>query len=265
MADITVPLGDAAPSLDSLVIYGMTLSQMNQLSTVGASYNTYDTNNKMTITVSASDGDGQPGTVFQGDIMPGMTYVDGSDQPNVKFICAGVWGAANARKKIAPTTRQGGVGGETLIQQLAQQMGYRFENNGVKVQLRNPYLWGTGISQVRQCVQAMNCQWLGHLQTLAIWPNGKSRQGVFTVGPGQGLVGYPQFNKQTMRIVVYYNPAWVPGSKIQMVGSSLTAANGMWNTGYTTYELDCLQPHGRWFMNIMCYKEDATNPGGNQG
>jgi hypothetical protein len=267
-ADISVPSADAASTLTSLVIYGMSLSDMNRLSTAGASYNTVSsTAAVMQITLSASD-NGQPyATVFQGDIIPGMTYVDGSDQPNIRFLCSAVFGAANARKKIAPTSHKGAIAGETLLQQLAQQMGWRFENNNVHVMLSNPYLWGTGISQIRQCVESMNCEYLGHLGTLAIWPAGGSRSEVYTISPPK-LVGYPSFSQSNIFITAYYDPAFIPCSQVRVQGSQLTAANGLWNnTGETTYELDSLVPHGRWFMKMRCMNHQATGqaPGGEQG
>jgi len=262
LMDATIWPG-AQGTLDSLVIYGMTLDHMNQLAAVGMNYNTIG-DQKITVTVQASDGGQQYSTVFQGDIMPGMSYIDGTDQPNVRFVCAGIWGGANARKKMAPTTQKGAVAGEDLVGQLAKKMGYRFENNGVHVMLRNPYLWGSPISQLKQCIQAMNCQWVGERQTVAIWPNNSSRQGVFNISPETNLVGYPSFSQAVMYVVAYYDPGFVPHQKVQ-VKSSITAANGIWDTGATNYELDSFQPHGRWFMRITCYRKDSAVPGGEPG
>jgi hypothetical protein len=265
-AEIAVAPGDGGSQM-FLTIYGMTLSHMNQLSTSGVSYNTFS-GTVMTVTLSASDGGDSYSTVFTGDVSPGMTKIDASDQPNVRFLCSAITNANNARKKIEPTTHKGAVDGATLVQQLAQKMGLRFENNGVKVMLRNPYLWGTGISQVRQCVEAMNCEVMSHLGTLAIWPTGKRRSGTYSLSPPK-IVGYPSFDKATMSLTAYYDPAYVPCTTVQVSGSELTGANGTWESQNVHYELDSLVPHGRWFMTMDCTNPKSSSgggvPGGNQG
>jgi hypothetical protein len=250
--DYHVAGGDGQPFLDSLVIYGMTLDQMNQLSVTGMTYNKVSQN---TVTIQAGSQQEGMSTVFTGDII--FAWPDGSDQPNVRFNVVAKPGAVASRKPLAPTTRKGAVDGSTLVQQLAQQMGFRFENNGVNTQIRNPYLHGTGMSQVRQIIDAMSCQWVLDRGTLAIWPTGKARSGsAVLISPQTGMVGYPQFDQARIRVTSYYNPAITPMSQIQ-VQSSFTAACGVWNIGQIDYELDCLVPHGRWFMTMMC-----NNPGG---
>ena len=153
-------------------------------------------------------------TVFTGDVI--MAWPDGSDQPNVRFMVLAKPGAVAARKPIAPTTRKGAIAGETMVQTLAQQMGFKFENNGVHVMICNPYLHGTGISQVRQIIDAMSCQWLLDRGTLAIWPTGKARSGggVPLISPETGMVGYPQFDQARIRVTSYYNPAIRPCGQI---------------------------------------------------
>jgi hypothetical protein len=262
-ADIAVGKGDAQSKL-TLAIYGMTLSHMNQLSTAGASYNTFS-GTVMTVTLSASDGGDSYSTVFTGDVPAGLTRIDATDQPNVRFLVAGVHGAANARKKMEPTTKKGAVDGVGLIQQLAKKMGWRFENSGVKAtMLRNPYLWGTGISQIRQCAEAMNCEFATHLGTLSIFPNGGARSGVYQVFPPK-LVGYPSFDMATMSLTAYYDPAYTPFDQVEVSGSQLTGANGTWNSSNVNYELDALQPHGRWYMTMDCTNPRAASSGGDPG
>ena len=134
-------------------------------------------------------------------------------------------------------------------------MGFKFENNGVHVMICNPYLHGTGISQVRQIIDAMSCQWLLDRGTLAIWPTGKARSGsVPLISPQTGLVGYPQFDQARIRVTSYYNPAILPCGQIQ-VQSSFTAACGLWNITQTQLALDAFTPHGRWFQTMV-----GTNP-----
>jgi len=260
--DIHVGGGAALPILNNLTIYGMTLDHMNQLSRIGATYNNFPTN-KITIQ-AGSDQEGMF-TVFEGDIL--LAWVDGADQPNVRFNIYATPGATAARQPMKSTTRKGAANGEDLVSTLARQMGFRFENNGVHAVLRNPYLHGTGISQVRQCIEAMGCQWILDKGTLAIWPTGQARKSsVPLVSPDTDpkMVGYPQFDQPRIRVTQYFNPAIVPGGQVQ-IQSSLTSACGVWNIGEVDYELDCYMPHGRWFQTMMCYNPHGPGlPGGDQ-
>jgi hypothetical protein len=253
--DITLVQADAQPKLDNLTIYGMTLDHMNQLSQTGATYNRLSQHN--TVTVQAGDAESGMSTVFSGDILSAVP--DGSDQPNFRFMVTAVPTGFAARKPVAPTTRKGAVAGEDLLSALASQMGLGFENNGVHVMLRNPYLHGTAVSQVRQCVDSVGCQWMVDRGTLAIWPTGKARSGgPVTVSPTSNprMVGYPQGDQAQVVLTTEYSPAIKPGGQVT-IQSSLTMACGTWNIGQMKYELDALVPHGRWFMTMIC-----LNPSG---
>jgi len=256
--DMEANSGDGQSILE-MIVYGMTLDHMNQLSQCGPNYNKLGRNQ-----ISVSAGSEQEGMfkIFDGTII--FAWPDGEDQPNVRMHFHATGTAYEARKPMAPTTRQGAVAGESLLQAIAGQLGWQFENNGVQCTLRNPYWWGTGISQIRQGVEAIGCQWYVDRKTLAIWPSGKARQGVTLISPQTGLVGYPQFDQARIRVRAYYNPSFKPMSQIQ-VQSSFTAANGIWNTGYLTYELDALMPHGRWFMTMIAVNANAQLGSGDEG
>ncbi len=64
----------------NLVIYGLPLSVMNQLSTYG---NVLTDQGRNSITVSAWEDGASPTVVYQGDIF--TAFMDGQSQPNVGF------------------------------------------------------------------------------------------------------------------------------------------------------------------------------------
>jgi hypothetical protein len=247
--------GTAGSMLDELVIYGMSLSHMNQLSVIGKQL--YAGFQQNSVTISTSDGDQNQGVLFQGII--NQAYIDGRDQPNVRFVVSAQPQTVAARKPMQPTTHKGAYPAQQIAQQLAQAMGFQFENsNGFQAMLRNPYLWGTGISQIRQLSKAANFVWGidGARNTLAIWPKGGARQvgsppliSPQTSGPGK-LVGYPIFNGQRIYATCYYGPSLWPWTTFE-VQSSITAANGTWQMAQMDVSLDSWTPHGRWFATLI--------------
>jgi hypothetical protein len=265
-ASISAVPGTAGSSLDALDIYGMTLSQMNQLSVIGKQLGTAYQQNK--VTVIAQDGNVAPATVFQGIIL--QAYVMAQDQPHVHFHVNAKPDAAASRKPIPVTTKKGAAQAQTLAQSLASAMGFKFENNSVSTSLRNPYLWGTGISQMRQLSKAASFDWIIDPGTnaLAIWPKGKSRTGNATTispyisGPGE-LIGYPVFSNSRIYVTAYYDPQMKPQGQINVV-SSLTAAQGLWNVRQVNFELESFTPHGRWQMTIAADSPDNSPSSGTQ-
>ena len=243
----------AGSSLDDLTIYGMSLSQMNQLSVIGKQLGQGYAQNKVVVT--AQDGDNPSATVFQGVIL--QAYIDGRDMPHVRFIVTAKPDAAASRKPIPVTTKKGAAQAQTLAQSLSSAMGFKFENNSVSTSLRNPYLWGTGISQMRQLAAAAAFDWVIDPGTnvLAIWPKGKSRQGnvptisPYISGPGE-LIGYPVFSDARIYVTAYYDPSIQPQGQFNVV-SSITAAQGLWTMAQLNLELDSLVPHGRWQMTLV--------------
>lgn len=255
-AEISSVPGQSGSFLDSLVIYGMSLSQMNQLSIIGKQLGSINQNS---VTVQAQDGDTQPTTVFEGVVH--SAYVDGRDQPQVRFIVTANPGGYHARKPVKPTTRQGAQQASDLASFITQAMGFKFENNNVNAIIRNPYLWGTYISQMRQLMKAADAEWIIDRGTLAIWPKGGSRMtgGTPVVKPPK-MIGYPMFSQAQLIVTTYFDPSIVPQGQIQ-VQSSLTPANGTWKIRQMSTELDGLTPHGRWQSVLTCVTPGQQSSG----
>jgi hypothetical protein len=93
--------GGAAPATLSLDIWGMTLSDMNALSTLGLVATTY---RKNSVLVRAGDANSMS-TVFTGTIY--VAYADLSDQPDVRFH---VEAAAILIAQVAPAKTSSWVG-----------------------------------------------------------------------------------------------------------------------------------------------------------
>ncbi len=220
--------------LEELAIYGMSLSEMNQLSQVGADFGKYAKN---TIVLMAGEAGGAMTPVFAGDIFD--TFIDAQNQPEVCFRVTGRPGNYNAVKPVPPTSVQGTADAATLIGQLAKTMGYGFEGNGVSVKISNPYLHGTGMSQVRQIVEAAGLEWtIDATNTLAIWQPSQGRQGSAPlISPQTGMVSYPCVRQARIFVRSLFNPAVKFGGQIQ-VQSDITAACGIWQITKLDYNLE---------------------------
>lgn len=230
-------------------IYGMTLSQINELSVAGLNYAVRQ-NNK--IAIQAGDVGQSLTTVFQGTILE--AYPDFSEMPNTAFMVNAVGGADIQLKPVTPTTFQGSASVGTALDQICQKCGLTLENNGVNAVLANPYFPGTGMTQISRAIRAANC--FGTLDIsagkLAIWPKLGSRSGDSAViSPNTGMIGYPSFERNFLRVRSIFDPSVYqgPGKKIK-VDSQLTAAKGDWTLIQVDLALASETPGGPWEMSI---------------
>jgi hypothetical protein len=231
-------------------IYGLTLSQMNQLSTAGLVYKVGA--NK--IVVQAGDSISGMTTVFTGDIIEAWPDIN---QPDAPLFVLAQPSAQVQLKPVAATSFFGPTPASTALGQIAQSAGLTLENNGVNTILQSPYFHGTAWSQLMSCVRAADCFGFldGITSTFAVWPKTGSRSGsVPIIGPSTGMIGYPKFQVTQTKIRVLFDPNIFfgngPGHQIQ-VQSELAAANGMFTINSLVHDLSSELPDGPWETVIL--------------
>lgn len=228
-------------------VFGMSLSTMNKLSTLGKPL-VEGRNNK--VRVEAGDDDKGLTTVFIGTISE--AWVDMSDQANAAFIVAAHSGLLDALRPTAPSSYPGATSVSSIMATLAQEMGYQFEDGGVQVTLASPYLSGTPRMQAEAVAQAAGINWIIDDETLAIWPQGGTRGGLIPLlTPETGLVGYPAHTQNGIAVTTLFTPSITFGGQVQ-VESALTPANGTWTVFSVTHELESETPDGKWFTRLEC-------------
>lgn len=234
-----------------LQIFGLTLSLMNKLSTLGPAPTLYRRN---TVTVTAGDDQNGMGTVFIGTIV--NAYPEFSAMPDVAFVVEAHAGMIESLAPVPVTSVQGTADVATIMSGLATQMGLTFENNGVSVKIANPYLSGSGRNQVQAIAAAAGIEWVIDNGKLAIWKPGESRGGTIPlISPSTGLKGYPGYTSKGVMFSCLFQPSINFGSKIRLE-SDLTPARGEWVVFSLKHDLDAQMPGGRWFSTI-----EAARPG----
>lgn len=245
--------GNPAFSHLDLTVSGMTLSNMNALTTLGLNVAAM---RKNTVTVEAGDAGGGLSVVFQGQVRE--AWADFSGMPNVVFHVQAGGGLFEAVKPIPPTTFNGLADVATILRGLATQAKWSFQNDGVTAQLIDPYFPGTIVDQIRACVEHTGINAMYGPPLLAIWPKSGVRGGsVPIVSPDTGLDGYPTFTQNGIRLKTLFNPGIGFGQKIQ-VKSSVKIPNqlpkvsdGMWNVIQLSHTLESETPGGEWHSRIL--------------
>jgi len=232
----------------ALSIYGLPLSMMNQMSTVGTQLAQMDQNK---IKLSAGEEGQTPSLVFSGLIH--NAFVDAESMPDVCFRISavpggGYWAVVPAK----PISKPGPQKVKTILGQLASQMGLTLQADGVDVTLMNPYYSGSPWGQAQKICRHANLDMVVERDKMVVTKKGKARKGgPIEVSPQTGMVGYPAFREASVIVTKLFDPSITCLSEIE-IKSDLTPACGKWRVNHIIYELESLVPRGRWFQVMEC-------------
>ena len=242
-------LQPGAPGMGQLqaAVFGLPLSTMNQLTTMGRQIALREANK---VKLFAYEEGQQPNLVFTGTISDAWADMQGMPAACLRVQAhAGLDGAV---KTTEPTTIKGRVKVDQVFQKICKATGWQFENNGVDQLLDNPYFPGSAYRQAVQAMRASRCLMTVDKDTLAIWKPGGSRSGSTPlISPQTGMVGYPRYRQAAVDVTTTYNSSIQFGGQIQ-IQSDLTPACGTWAVTYVEHELESEIPHGKWFSTIQC-------------
>ena len=225
-------------------IYGVRQGDMNSITTLQWKPKALIQN---TVSVYAIDG-AQETLVFQGNIVNAWGNYQG--MPDVFLQIQAQAAYFNQLQPVPPSSYKGTVDVAILMSRLAKSMGYTFENNGVTVQLSNPYLPNTALEQAKALARAAGIDLYLDNGILAITPPHTPRGSLIPeISPQSGLVGYPTFDGVGVNFQSYFNPSVIFGGRVKLV-TSITQAAGQWIVTSIGHRLESQKPGGAWFSTV---------------
>ena len=240
-------------------MFGLPLSVMNQLSTLGMQLNLIPKN---AIQVKAGDAVSGMSAVFTGTIQ--QAYGDFSAMPNVPFYFDCRFGLDAGTALAKPTSYSGSTSVASIMQNFSNQLtNCSFENNGVTATLNNPYFRGSLIDQIAACRDhaGIGAEFVDGGTTLAIFPKFGSRN---TPSPPMiskqtGMIAYPSYTQQGILVHTLFNPA-IRFFGLVQTESSFPKASGTWSVHKLDLALDAMVPKGEWKMDRYCYNPTSATP-----
>lgn len=225
-------------------IFGVSQTDMNSITTLQWQPGRIIPN---TVEVIAIDGT-QETLVFAGNIV--NAWGDYNNQPDVFLHIQAQAAFFNQLKPVGPRSFNGPVDVASVMAQIAKDMGYTFENNGVETQLSDLYLANTNMEQAKELAKAARCDLYLDDKILAITPPNVPRKSLIPViSPETGLIGYPTFDGIGVNFLTLFNPAVVFGGKFKLETDLLHAA-GEWVAACVGYRLESERPGGAWHANV---------------
>ena len=241
----------------ALTVYGMPLSLMNQLSTIGLAVEEVQKN-----TVIVYAGETRPlAMVFKGIIR--NAWVDIQRAPDAAFQVMATGSTYAAAQSIAPTSINGSADVAQLFSGLSGKASLLSETNGVNLKLKDPYLWGSPWSQMKQCADAAGVRLVIDNGTCAIWTPDTGRQGnTAIISADTGMIAYPTYVSRGIQVRSLFNRSIKFGGVAQVqseVRPSGLPPDGKWSISMIEYDLESLVPNGHWFMTIGLNKLGEPN------
>lgn len=253
----TVPL---VPTNADVKIFGMLQPDMNALTAIFFNIRQRYVPNNLIIEQNSGAGWTQ---VFSGQITDAQPRYRA--MPNVFFEIVAMTGYQWQVIAVPPLSYPGTVPVATIAQQIATNMGYALDNTaGVTASVTNGYFPGTNTDQLNRLCQMSRTQYVlvtsidsvsgQQTGTVYIYPNGMFVPSIPMVqlSPQSGLDGYPELEKYGLTITSLFNPTIVAGGRLQVTGSEIPAANGVWSPFVVNHTLEPNMPGGRWHSVSQC-------------
>lgn len=225
-------------------IYGVSQEDMNSITTLQWKPQSIIPN---TVEVYAIDGDKET-LVFAGNIV--NAWGDYQSMPDVYLRMQAQSAFINQLKPIAPRSFQGSIDVASVMSQIAKDLGYNFENNGVSVTLTDVYLPNTGLEQAKDLAHAANIDLYLDDKTLAITPANSPRGELIPeISAESGMIGYPTFDGIGVNFQTIFNPSVTFGGRIKLT-TDIKQAAGEWIVTSIAHRLESEKPGGSWLSNV---------------
>lgn len=247
--------GSASLGQVNIRMFGLTLSEMNSISTLGLIPGVFKPN---MVSVIAGDDVNGYSQIYVGTII--AAWADMIGAPDIAFTIQGSAGQSEAVLPQVPLSYPGSASVASIMQAIAQNMktpaypdGLLFENHGVTAILSTPYLPLTGLAQIQAVCEHANCEYGGLSEgKLVIWPRGASRDTpiVPLLSPDTGMVGYPAYTATGIVVTSIFNPTILYGTTVKVVSELKPACRDDWHVMKLTHDLESEVPGGKWFTQI---------------
>lgn len=187
--------------------------------------------------------------VFAGNIV--NAWGDYQSAPDVFLHIQAIAAHFDQLRPVTPRSFKGRVDVASVMAQIARDLGYAFENNGVSVQLSDQYLCNTGIEQAKELADAAGIGIYVDDKTIAITPRDTPRDTklIPRIAADSGLVGYPTYDGVGVIFQSIFNPAIEFGGKVTLETDAPHAA-GEWHVVSLAHRLESEKPGGAWFSTV---------------
>lgn len=231
-------------------VYGVRESDMHVITTIALQAAKYAEMQWLPniVEVFAIDGETES-LIFAGNIV--NAWADYLNMPDVFLHVQAQAGVYNQLKAVPPRSYRGAVDVAVIMAQIAKDMGYVFENNGVSVTVADTYLANTSMAQAQRLAKSAGIEMVVDDNVLAIFPMNGSRKTpeIPVLTRDSGLIGYPTLDAAGVTCQSLFNPAVRFMQQFELKSDQVRASS-VWVATAISYRLESEKPNGAWFMTV---------------
>ncbi len=229
-------------------VFGAMPSLIKQISTLGMHHEA-----RYNVLQVAAGVPGNTQVVFVGNIFD--AYADFGAPPQMALTINAQAAGLLQLRPVPPSSFVGTTSVAIIMGQFAAQAGLTLENNGVSVQLSNPYYPCTLWDQIVSCANAANINVFldSAAGVLAIWPRtraGSRRGDPITISAATGMIGYPAYQRNGPIVRTLFNPLVRTGGTMK-VQSAIVPPTATWGMLGVTHDIESQTPDGAWETIIV--------------
>lgn len=250
-AEINNP-GFPAMSSAKISISGISQEDLEALTFLAFRPLTYAQGN--VVSIYAGDDESGLSLAFMGNIITSVPNYNAA--PDVTLEVEAMAGYYAKLLAVPPYTFKGSIPVASILQEICQQAGFTFVNEGETKSALNPYLKGSPLQKIITLANNYNLNIIVNGETVTLKPSQGGNQVVAVINKDTGLIGYPDFTANGVRVKAEYLPAISNGNLIK-VESLVPKATGLWSVISVNHSLGAYMDNAPWFTTI-----EANYPGG---
>ena len=246
--------GEPDENKANVEMYNLSMDAMRDMTTL--SFKPLQSKNNL-IVIFAGDETSGMSQCFAGEIQ--TAYADFSGAPTIKMHIEAAAGSYPSLKASPPIAVKGSQSAASLIEQFAKESGYTFLNNGVSASVKNAVLNGDPVSKMRTVAGMVGCELIIDDNVVKIQPfdRGLDQGNAVLMSKDSGMLGYPTFTSEGIKLRCLYNPDLQLGGMIK-VDSVVPGAEGVWKISKLSHSLVANSPSpGDWFSEVEASPLDA--------
>lgn len=229
---------------------GLKLETMAQLTFLGYRAFAYRRNS---IRIEAGEQGKTLSTIFKGQIS--RAWADFNSAPSPTFKIEARCGLFPALVPQAPITVKGTQPASNIFQQIANEIGYEFENNDITTNIKDFIISGDPVTKLKTVAQAIGCNVIFDDDTVVLVDKKASRKtkgSIPVINAQTGMIGYPTFSNTGISVSTFFNPSLRIGADFKLE-TIVPKASGTWKITSLSHELTAYDPNGSqaWRTNIQ--------------
>ena len=246
--------GEPDQNKATVEMYNLSMDAMRDMTTL--SFRPLQTKKNL-IVIFAGDETNGMSQCFAGEI--DTAYADFSGAPTIKMHIEAAAGSYPSLKASPPIAVKGAQSAASLIEQFAKESGYSFLNNGVTASVKNAVLNGSPVQKMRTVAGMVGCELLIDDNVVKIQPfdKGLDEGNAVLMSKDSGMLGYPTFTSEGIKLRALYNPDLQLGGMIE-VDTVVPGAKGSWKITKLSHSLVAnAVSAGDWFSEVEASPLDA--------